>query len=209
MCILEKIFSIKNKNNHKVTTILGFKIKIKQKTKNDIKIPFIEIVKQKIDNAEVVSFDIFDTLLVRPYVNPNDLFDHLGELENIHNFRKMREIAFEQAIHKYKNEKVEEVTLEQIYEFLPKQIQYLKEKELELEYKVLQQNFEIKEVYDYAISKNKKIILISDMFLPKDFIESVLSKNGYTNYYKLYLSSEIKKLKFTSNLYRHVLNYPT
>jgi hypothetical protein len=29
-----------------------------------------------IDKHDVISFDIFDTLLVRPYVNPYDMFVH-------------------------------------------------------------------------------------------------------------------------------------
>jgi len=163
-------------------------------------------IKQKIDKAEVISFDIFDTLLVRPYIQPNDLFDHLGKMENIPNFRKMREFAFEEAIRKYKTPENEEVTFEQIYEFIPEQYKYIKDKELELEYQVLQENTEMKEVYNFALKRNKRIIIVSDMFLPKNFIESVLNKNGYKNYNKLYLSSEYKKLKFTGNLFRTVLN---
>ena len=163
-------------------------------------------IKHKIDKATVVSFDIFDTLLVRPYIQPNDLFDHLGEMENIPNFRKMREFAFQEAVRKYNTPKNEEVTYEQIYEFIPEQYKHIKNKELELEYQVLRQNTEIKEIYNYALKKNKKIIIVSDMFLPKNFIESVLNKNGYTNYNKLYLSSEYKKLKLTGNLFRILLN---
>ena len=166
----------------------------------------LEKIKSKIDKAEIISFDIFDTLLVRPYINPNDLFDHLGMLENINNFRNIREKAFRLAIDKYCNNNIEEVNIEQIYANIPDEYKYMKDKELDLEYQVLQQNIELKEVWDYAISKNKKIIVVSDMFLPKQFIEKLLLKNQYTNYEKLYLSSEYKKLKYTGNLFKIILN---
>ena len=165
----------------------------------------LDKIKKQIDKADIISFDIFDTLLVRPYVHPNDLFNHLAELGNIPDFRKMREVAFEQAIHKYKNEEVEEVTLDKIYEFVPTEYHYMKNLELDIEGQVLQQNLELKEIYDYSLAKNKKIIIVSDMFLPKDFIEKVLAKNGYDKYAKLYLSSEYKKLKYTGNLFKIVL----
>ena len=32
---------------------------------------------EKIDKAEVVSFDVFDTLLLRPFVHPFDVFSYL------------------------------------------------------------------------------------------------------------------------------------
>lgn len=38
-------------------------------------------------------------------------------------------------------------------------------------------NPEMKAVYDEAIKQNKKIIIVSDMYLPADFIKKVLHKN--------------------------------
>ena len=62
-----------------------------------------------------------------------------------------------------------------------------------------------KAVYEYALLKGKRIIIVSDMFLPKSFIERILVKNGYDKYEKLYLSSEYKKIKFTGSLFKIVL----
>lgn len=33
----------------------------------------LEKIKKQIDKSSAVSFDIFDTLLLRPYLNPTDL----------------------------------------------------------------------------------------------------------------------------------------
>ena len=40
-------------------------------------------IKRQISQAKIVSFDIFDTLLVRPYVKPTDLFKHMEKMDQI------------------------------------------------------------------------------------------------------------------------------
>ena len=50
----------------------------------------IENAKDKIDSAKIVSFDIFDTLLVRPYINPSDIFKHIGMIKNEPSFHEAR-----------------------------------------------------------------------------------------------------------------------
>ena len=166
---------------------------------------FLDTIKNKINNAQIISFDIFDTLLLRPYVVPESLWEHIGILNKIDNFRNLRLWAFQDARKKYCINGVEEITLEQIYEFMPEEYRYLKEKEIELETSVLQQNKEIKEVVDYAISTGKKVIAISDMYLPVDLLRSILDRNGYSNINEIYVSSETKLLKATGALYKYVL----
>ena len=50
----------------------------------------INSLKQMILKHDVISFDIFDTLLLRPYVKPTDLFEHLEKLENLSGFANAR-----------------------------------------------------------------------------------------------------------------------
>nr|VUD34248.1 Predicted hydrolase (HAD superfamily) [Raoultella sp. NCTC 9187] len=52
---------------------------------------------KKIDMAEVVSFDFFDTLYLRPLSDPEDAFTLLGEKLNIENFRAKRQQAQAEA----------------------------------------------------------------------------------------------------------------
>ena len=40
-------------------------------------------IKSKIDSYDIISFDIFDTLLLRPYVKPTDLFLHIEKSEKM------------------------------------------------------------------------------------------------------------------------------
>ena len=164
---------------------------------------FLSDNKAKIDQFSVISFDIFDTLLLRPYVKPIDLFEHLGILEGWTDFQWER-IYAERTAQSSKGA-CEEITLDDIYSHMPKRLQYLKEKELNLEAEVLRTNPEMKEVFDYALNSGKTVIIISDMYVPQDFLESVLRKNGYSGYKKLYLSSTYKKLKATTNLYQQAI----
>lgn len=166
---------------------------------------FLDGIKSIIDNCEVVSFDIFDTLLLRPYVNPNDLFAHLGFLNNIDNFKNIRWWAFLDARKKFCINNVDEVTLDEIYEFIPDEYKFMKGKELELELQILQQNPEMKEVWDYARSCGKKLIVVSDMYLPKDMLLQILAEKGFLPD-EIFVSSEYKQLKAHSNLYKIVLS---
>lgn len=153
----------------------------------------IEYIKKQIDKHNVISFDIFDTLLLRPYIQPTDLFEHLGKLNKVNNFKEIR-INAEKTARKVNSHK-EDITIDDIYEQLPDNLKYLKEKELALESKVLQPNFEMLDIFNYTIKQNKRIIITSDMYLHKDFLEKVLYKNGFKGYENLYVSSDIQKGK--------------
>lgn len=161
-------------------------------------------LKEQIDKHDVISFDIFDTLLLRPYVQPTDLFIHLEQLNNATGFAQSRIQAEITARNKYYSQ--DEVTYEQIYEQIEDKYKYLKSKELDLERQVLTQNPEIFEVYKYSVKKGKRIILVSDMYLPKVFVAEILEKNGYVNYEEFYLSSELRRTKSSSELYKDLLS---
>jgi len=163
----------------------------------------INKLKNIIKNNKIISFDIFDTLLVRPYYKPDDLFLHLEYLEKAENFKQIRIKAEETALKQLKYK--EEISLDDIYANIPQKYKYLKAKELELEYKILQPNSEIIDIFNYAKSLNKKIIITSDMYLPFKFVEKILNKNGIIGYYKLYLSSKENKSKNSGTLYKRIL----
>ena len=127
------------------------------------------------------------------------MFLHLEYLEKKKGFYSKRKQAEERARHR---SSCEEVTLDEIYALLPKSFQQLKSKEMALEEQVLRARADVKEVFLYA--KKKKIILLSDMYLSKVFLEKVLVKNGFEGA-ELFLSSDIKKRKKTGHLYEYVI----
>jgi len=161
----------------------------------------LDQLKPLIDVAKVVSFDIFDTLLIRPYVRPEDLFLHLEYLEKKKGFYSKRKKAEERA---RRQSSCEEVTLDEIYALLPKSFQQLKSKEMALEEQVLRARSDVKEVFLYAKKKKKKIILISDIYLSKEFIGKILAKNGFKGL-PLFVSSDFRKSKRTGTLYDEVI----
>lgn len=155
-----------------------------------------------IDEIDIVSFDIFDTLLWRPYIKASDMFIHLEEITRRNGFAEKRQEAESLFYQKYGYSR--EVTIDDIYAILPEFID-LKERELNLELQILNVNFEIKKYYDYAKKIGKKIIICSDMYLPVDFLEKVLKKNGYGEYDKLYVSNAINRRKDRGDMYDYVL----
>lgn len=157
---------------------------------------------KSIDKHKIISFDIFDTLLLRPYVRPIDLFLHMESHYKSENFAIARIQAEEDA---RKNLDKNEITLDDIYQFIGARYNHLKQFEIEWETKILQINPEIKEIYDYAIKKNKKVIIVSDMYLDYSTIDNILKKNKYSNHEKLYVSSEYNVTKSNGELYKQVL----
>lgn len=162
----------------------------------------MESLKLQIDRHSIVSFDIFDTLLLRPYVRPVDLFEHLGRLYGLKDFKDNRIRAEKEA--RRINSQKEDITLEDIYRQLPPSWHCLREKEMALEAKVLQANEEMRQVFHYARKQRKRIIIVSDMYLPADFLVRALKKNGFDGFEKLYVSSEVQKGK-GKTLFNHIL----
>ncbi len=159
-------------------------------------------IQNKIEHHELISFDIFDTLLIRPYINPYHLFLHMETYYNEKGFSKVR---IDAEINARQNSKKEDINFNDIWNLIPYKYQYLKEKELLFEETLLKPNPNIKNIYDIAVKNGKKIVFISDMYLPQRFIEKILLKNGYKNFENVYLSGQIGYTKNTGNLFKYFL----
>lgn len=159
--------------------------------------------KNLIDSHDVISFDIFDTLLLRPYINPYHLMKHVEKCTGQVGFYSARMKAEHIARQK---SKAEDITFDDIYNNIPCEFRRLRDTELEFEALLLKPNSEVLEIYKYAIQTNKKIAFISDMYLPREFLIRVLNKNGYDKFDWFYLSSEKGVSKYTGNLFRVFLS---
>ena len=168
------------------------------------RVPILFQIRRKIDRARAVSFDIFDTLLLRPYLRPTDLFYHLELLEDMPGFCNERIDAERRARNRHWPK--EEITFDEIYEEIMPMFRHVKEKELALEFQVLTQNPEMYEVYQYALRTGKQIIIASDMYLPHEFIAAALHKNGYEKYDLFYVSCSDRQTKCSSSMYRRILD---
>lgn len=156
-----------------------------------------------IEKVDIVSFDIFDTLLIRPYLSPEDLFEHIEKLYKLNGFKKERILAEKRS--RYIHATDEDITIDDIYENICPEYSNLKNIEMEFEKQVLIPNPFIKYFYDKANSSGKTIIAISDMYLPSEFLKIILHKNGFTNIKAVYVSGEYKKSKGSKHLYEEVV----
>lgn len=175
----------------------------------------LDKVKERIldKKIKVVSFDIFDTLLVRPVCSPTDLFKIVGMRSKFgkRRFQTMRIYAEAQA-RREKPFNADDITLDDIYAQLIKKFgvtedeaERLKNTELDVEGQYLYRRESVGKLFEEAKHAGKEVIIVSDMYLPKPFLEKVLKKNGYEGYRRLYLSCEYKAAKGTGKLYQCVI----
>lgn len=162
--------------------------------------------------GECVSFDIFDTLLVRPFYEPKDLFclldgDFARESDCDVPFHVLREKG--ERIARSKNLLGEEVDLATIYEVMasafglePTLLERMRGRELEAELRFCATRRSVQNLFRLLRRRGARILLISDIYLPRPFMEKLLEKNGYTGYERMFLSCESGVTKQSGNLFR-------
>lgn len=172
--------------------------------------PDIEEYVLRLKQYDVISFDIFDTLIFRPFSDPTDLFYFLGEKLEFMDMKRIRMLAEAEAreISVKKNHHCE-ITLRDIWKRIEEKtgipIEKGMEEEMKLEVQFCFSNPFMKQVYDRLIKMNKRIIAVSDMYLGKEILENILYKNGYKEISEIYVSCEYRKSKSDGELYRYVL----
>ncbi len=169
---------------------------------------------------KVVSFDVFDTLVVRPFAKPLDIFVSLNKpftdlfgIMSYVDFASIRHNSEERCHKLWKALKrgMEEPCLEDIYDEIASTYGYDREKlrviqnlEIENEIKYSFPRKSACELFEIAKEAGKKVILVSDMYLPRECIEAILNKCGIYGYDKLYISNEYHLTKHSGRLYRVV-----
>jgi HAD superfamily hydrolase (TIGR01549 family) len=131
------------------------------------------------ENARIVSFDFFDTLFLRTVIDPEDVFDLVGRIVGLRNFREIRKAAQANAFVEMHRSGRKEISLDGIYRNMSIKgvdSNWIKEVELATEKKVALPNKELIPFYNHIVEKNKKIIVTSDMYLPRDYFDAVMEK---------------------------------
>ncbi|NBD27566.1 HAD-IA family hydrolase [Paenibacillus glycinis] len=170
-----------------------------------------------IDQNEYISFDIYDTALLRNVLYPSDIFDivemTLSEQRiAIVEFKRLRIASESEARRRSVSE---DITIDDIYRVVMERIgtalsEQALQLELEVERKFTVANRFIKQVYDYARERGKLILFISDMYLPPTVLTELLLKNGYDQYDALLVSGEDGCSKATGSRYRQLQDlYPS
>ncbi|MDO5521294.1 MAG: HAD-IA family hydrolase [bacterium] len=167
-----------------------------------------EFAKQ-LEQYDVVSFDVFDTLIFRPFDKPSALFFQLGQKLEYLDFERIRqEMEYKAREKKYREEKHREVTLDEIYQVLSEETGLDKEatmeQELSLEYGYCFANPYMFEVVQKLRESGKRIIITSDMYLNTEQIKKILSSSGYPEFDAYYISSDLKKSKADGRIYKEI-----
>lgn len=171
----------------------------------------IDKMKKLIRNAKIISFDVFDTLIMRIVDTPETIFEVVGAVCGLKDFSVKRQKMQQQASMKAERElHIPHANMTQIYEYISQHIngeidwEKVRELEMQIEYDALVANPEMYKIYLYAKSLGKKVIVVSDMYLDGAFLEKVLIHCGY-KMDVVYDSADVHRTKFRGDMYDHVL----
>lgn len=163
--------------------------------------------------VKLIGFDIFDTLLTRPLLDPEVIKQlvaaHADGIDGpvgrcyLHYRAQAETLARAEAGH--------DVGLEAIYtqlgvlSGLPEQtVQGLQASEQALELASVSARSGGTELYRLALASGRPVVLLSDMFLPPALIEQALRQHGLEGWTELYVSGQVGHRKDDGALYTHV-----
>lgn len=172
----------------------------------------VETMLQIVKDYEYVSFDMFDTLMFRTVPKPEDIFDLV---EHVYNSR------YSEKITTFRNNRVKceitardshperEITFDEIYSRLPytkSELQDLAAIEKELEISNVVPNMPMIELYRECIAAGKSVVIVTDMYLDRSVLESILKKIGIESVFRLFISAEEGVTKKSGKLFPVVVS---
>jgi predicted HAD superfamily hydrolase len=171
---------------------------------------------QEISRQDLISFDIFDTALQRTLARPSDLFRvmevHISERigQEISSSFFHARLSAELLAESRNQGASRQVTLADIYEAFRQthgltqiQAEILQQFEIATEKRFLYAHPLILRLYRHARNLNKKVIFISDMYLPSVYLKEILEFHGY-NDAEIFVSAEWNGNKASGRLYQIV-----
>ena len=161
-----------------------------------------EELRSQIRTHDIISFDMFDTLVMRKTLYPTDVFEILEDrakkrgigVKNLKKFRRDAEI-----------ETISEIPdIYRIYEEFQRltgigdeQKKELLQLEIEIEKDVLIPRYKMVDLLKYALECGKRVYIISDMYLPAAILQNILQGLNISGYEKIFVSCEYHKNKVT------------
>lgn len=164
----------------------------------------------RLSTYDIITFDVFDTLITRCVLKPIDVFaiveaqaKEAGIIAN-GGFTAERSQAETAAYDRF----AESVSLANIYEILEEKYPYtveqcgqLIELELETERSLVIPRIPVRELVQKLLSLGKRIILCSDMYLSSKDIANLLKQCGYPNSLEILVSNEVGGTKQSGGLW--------
>ena len=162
-----------------------------------------------LDGIKVVSFDLFDTLVLRPAFSDDDILRLLCQsIEHEYGISVLNaRLSAGEAL----GDPCATTLMFWNYAadclgFSPDLAETFAEKEYEFEKSLLFPRNAGKQLFDYALKKGKRIIVISDMHFSAAQLKDMLRKCGYSGVSELYVSCEWGAVKRTGALFDTVLD---
>lgn len=164
----------------------------KEKTSPYFKVSYKDLLDQ-IDSHEVVSFDVFDTLLARRVYAPADVFGLVdADLGKGFSF-----VFSEERKRAERQLQGENPTIYGIYRKLrentgitEKDARYFMECELQKEKDVLVLREKMADIFQYCMEQGKEIYLVSDMYMTEGILADLLGRFGIGGYKEIIVSCQ-------------------
>lgn len=171
--------------------------------------PRAEELAERLAQYDVISLDIFDTLIFRPFSEPADLFYFVGKKLVFMDFKRIRMECESKARREcYRRNGHYEATFSEIWDEIRRETGIPSdvgmETELEMEKQFCYANPYMLRVVRELFRRGKRVIAVSDMYLPAAFLGELLEKNGYEGIGKVFVSCEYGANKGTGDLYERV-----
>ncbi len=169
-----------------------------------------EAFARELAQYDVVSFDVFDTLLFRPLSHPTDLFFLVGMDLQYPDFRRIR-IETERSLRKRRRQETgsSEIAFSEIWEAIEKETGIPKETGMSVEWKWERRccmgNPYMLRVVAELKRLGKPVLAVSDMYLGGARVRQLLEGCGYSGLKDYFVSSDYGVSKSGGGLYRAVL----
>ena len=177
---------------------------------NSGQLPCVEELWDRVRLFQHVSFDCFDTLLKRNVDEATDVFRMMEYIytELPKGFAKGR-VEAEQYARKKLNNNHQEITIEEIYDCYEGLTEEQKQRYINceklVEQKFLVTNIKVVELYKRCIENGKNVYILTDTYMPLEFIKQVLKRNGIDEYKQIYVSSEKQMVKANGTMFESFL----
>ncbi len=152
-----------------------------------------EELKSLIDTHEIISFDVFDTLITRKVLSPEEIYDIIGKRISDNDLKKFR-----YSVERWSDN----MNVYEVYDEYRKTIGCSEEKKEEIiktevatEKDFLSRREKMVEIFNYAVNKGKPVYLISDMDLPKEILGDILNSLDIKGYKDLLVSCDYRMKK--------------
>lgn len=166
---------------------------------------------EQIESFDYVSFDLFDTLIFRAFSKPSGVFKYVEYLYNKKYQRNMKDFCLKRKTAEKKARKRknwEEINLDEIYDELTYSDEtknILKDLEIQVEINCCIPNTEMINLAWECHDRNQKVIITTDMYLPRECIERIIKKCHIPANF-IFISGEVKKTKIQGELFGYILN---